>query len=115
LDGLVGDPRWQGQLRQCYASSRWGVASQVNVTGKQLIAIVDKFPAPGDGGEFHHYHGFATLDASLFILVGAQAKFYLSTTNVFNRIGQECYGIVVPNSINDALGRRFTASLNIAI
>jgi hypothetical protein len=44
-----------------------------------------------------------------------QARFSLALTNIFNRVGQEYYGIVVPNSINDALGRRFAASLNLAL
>ncbi len=114
-DGLVGDPRWQGQLRLRYANSHWGMAGQVNLTGKQLIARVDKFVAPGDRGEFHHFDAFMTVDASLFLMASAQAKFSLSITNLFNRIGQEYYGIVVPNSINDALGRRFAASLTLGL
>jgi outer membrane receptor protein involved in Fe transport len=114
-DGLVGDPRWQGQARLRYANARWGVAGQVNFTGKQLLARVDNFAAPGDRGEFHHFNAFATVDASLFMTVTRQAKFSLAITNVFNRIGQEYFGIVVPNSINDALGRRFAASLNVTL
>lgn len=114
-DGLVGDPKWQGQVRLRYANARWGLAGQVNVTGKQLITRVDTFQAPDDQGEFHHFDAFATVDASLFMRLDESTKFLLSITNLFNRVGQEYYGITVPTSINDALGRRFAASLNISL
>jgi outer membrane receptor protein involved in Fe transport len=114
-DGLVGDPRWQVQFRLRYANSRWGMASQVNFTGKQLITRVDSFAAPADRGEFHHYRPFATLDLSLFMTVAERTKFSLTTTNLFNRVGQEYHGIVIPGSINDALGRRFAASFTLSL
>ena len=49
------------------------------------------------------------------MMVSERAKFSLSMTNLFNRIGQEYYGIIVPSSINDALGRRFSASLTVIL
>lgn len=114
-DGKVGDPRWQGQLRARYANSRWGIAGQLNFTGRQLIARVDKFAAPGDRGEFHHFDAFATLDVTVFMTMTARSRFSLSITNLFNRTGQQYYGIIIPNSVNDALGRRFAASFEIEI
>jgi outer membrane receptor protein involved in Fe transport len=76
---------------------------------------VDKFAAPAYRGEFHHFDAFATLDASMFLTVSERAEFSLTVNNAFNRIGQEYYGIIVPNSINDALGRRFAASLTLTL
>lgn len=114
-DGLVGDPRWQGQLRLRYASEQWGVASQIHFTGKQLIARVGPFDAPSDQGEFHHFEGFATVDASLFMMLSDRARFTFSLINAFNRIGQGYYGVIIPSSVNDPLGRRFAASLSLAI
>jgi outer membrane receptor protein involved in Fe transport len=35
----------------------------------------------------------------------------LAVTNLFNRQGQDYFGYLIPASINDALGRRFTLSL----
>jgi outer membrane receptor protein involved in Fe transport len=111
-DGLVGDPRWQGQVRLHYADTDWGVSAQANITGKQLLMRGPAFDAPGDRGEFHHFKGFATLDAALHIVVTGKARLNFAVTNVFNRVGQNYSGIVVPISINDALGRRFALSLN---
>ena len=91
------------------------MTGQINFTGKQLLQRVDNFPAPSDRGEIHHFDAFATLDASLFLTVSERSKFSLTVTNAFNRIGHEYYGIIVPNSINDALGRRFAASLPLTL
>ena len=91
------------------------MASQANFTGKQLITRTTAFEAPGDRGEFHHFDAFMTLDASLFLMASAQAKFSLSISNLFNRIGQEYHGIVIPSSINDPLGRRFSASFSASL
>lgn len=112
-DGLVGDPRWQAQARLRYANNQWGLSAQLNWSGRQLLARGPRFDAPSDRGEFHHFDSFATLDAALFVTVASRARFTFSATNLTNRIGQEYYGIVIPASINDALGRRLATSLNI--
>ncbi|MBV1917614.1 MAG: TonB-dependent receptor, partial [Sphingomonadaceae bacterium] len=110
-DGLVGDPRWQGQLRLRYANRTWGLLGQINYTGKQLVARDNRGPSPNDTREFDHFNRFATVDTSLFVMVSDGVKVTLSVTNLFNRIGQEYYGVIVPLSISDALGRRFAMSI----
>ncbi|MCB2074818.1 MAG: TonB-dependent receptor [Novosphingobium sp.] len=111
-DGLVGDPAWQGQLRLRYANAQWGLRAHVNYTGKQLLARDNRGPSPNDTREIDHFSAFATVDASLFVNTGEDMRLTLAVTNLFNRVGQEYYGYIVPLSINDALGRRFAISLS---
>ena len=114
-DGLVGDPRWQGQLRLRYANSRWGLATQVNFTGRQKLANVENFAAPSDQGELHHLDAFATADVSVFFGIEPDAKLTFTISNIFDRIGQRYYGYILPASINDALGRRFAVVMQFGL
>lgn len=109
-DGIVGDPRWQGQLRIRYGSTNWGVATQVNYTGRRAVALADRGDAPNDTREFDHFGGFATVDATLF-LIAAKFRMTLAVTNLFNRVGQKYHGYVIPLSLNDQIGRRFAVSV----
>lgn len=109
-DGLVGDPRWQGQVRLRYAVGHWALSTQVNYTGTQLLSRNNRGPAPNDAREFDHFHPFATVDASLRIHTGESARITLSVTNLFDRVGQRYRGEIVPVSINDKLGRRLALS-----
>ncbi|MCB2061517.1 MAG: TonB-dependent receptor [Novosphingobium sp.] len=111
-DGLLGDPKWQGQLRLRYANLHWGLQTHVNYTGKQLLARDNRGPSPNDTREIDHFRAFATVDTSLFVNAGADMRLTFSVTNLFNRVGQEYYGYIVPLSINDALGRRFAVSVS---
>lgn len=111
-DGVVGDPRWQGQLRLRYANDFWGLATNVNYTGGRAIALTGRGDSPSDTREFDHFDPFATVDAAFFVKAADSYKLTLSITNLFDRVGQKYFGYVVPLSINDALGRRFAVSIS---
>lgn len=112
LDGLIGDPQFQGQLRLGWADRHWGIAAQVNYTGEQLFSREDRGPSPSDAREIDELDDFVTVDASLFVepLDGLRINF--AVTNLFNRQGESYYGALIPASINDALGRRFSLSVS---
>lgn len=116
-EGLVGDPKFQGQFRVAYAAPAWGVSSNVNVTGAQALSYTQRGGSPSDVREFDHFDPYATVDAALWLNAAANFRLTLSVTNLFNRIGQLYYGYYVPGanstagSINDPLGRRFALSV----
>ena len=109
---MVGDPRWQGQLRLRYANARWGLTTNVNYTGARAIALTGRGESPNDTREFDHFDPFATVDAGLFATAARGYRLTLSVTNLFDRVGQTYFGYVIPLSINDALGRRFALSVS---
>ncbi len=111
IDGLIGDPAWQGQLRLGYAQARWGMGAQVNYTGKQLFGRVDRSSGPNDTREIDHLKPYATVDANLFALPTDGLRLNAAITNIFNRQGQRYFGSLIPLSINDPLGRRFSLSI----
>lgn len=110
-DGVVGDPRWQGQLRLRYADTAWGLSAFVNYTGTRALALTGRGDSPNDTREFDHFDSFATVDAALFFKVADGFRLTLSVTNLFDRMGQKYFGHVIPLSINDPLGRRFAMSV----
>jgi len=110
-EGLVGDPKWQGQLRLRYENQTWGIGSNVNYTGAQAVAYTNRGASPSDIREIDHFDPFATVDSSVWFKTDDGFRLTLSVTNVFNRVGQEYNGYIVPASINDALGRRFSLSI----
>jgi outer membrane receptor protein involved in Fe transport len=110
-DGIVGDAHWQGQLRLRYANTAWGVSTHVNYTGGRAVALTGRGDSPNDTREIDHFGGFATIDASVFFSLAESYRLTLSVTNAFNRVGQNYFGAIVPVSINDAIGRRFAASV----
>ena len=114
-DGLIGDPRWQGQFGIRYANRIWGLLGQANYTGKQLLARDNRGVSPNDTREIDHLRAFATFDASLFFKLENGLKLTASVTNAFNRMGQSYFGYLLPFSINDALGRRLSVSLNMKL
>lgn len=111
-DGIVGDPRWQGQLRIRYAADAWGFATQVNYTGGRAVAFTNRGVSPNDTREFDHFGGFATVDATVFLMAARKFRLTLAATNLFNRIGQKYHGYIVPLSLNDQIGRRFAVSVS---
>lgn len=110
-EGVLGDPKWQGQFRLRYSNKVWGMSSNVNYVGEQAIAYTNRGPNPNDTREFDHFSAYATVDASVWVDTADDFRLSLSVTNLFNRVGQKYYGFIIPASINDALGRRFTASV----
>lgn len=111
-DGLVTDPKWQGQLRLRYADEAWGWTAQVNYTGGQAISLTGRNEAPNDLREFDHFKPFATVDLALFAATSDGFRMTLSVTNLLDRIGEDYHGVIVPASINDALGRRLAVSVS---
>jgi outer membrane receptor protein involved in Fe transport len=111
-DGLVTDPKWQGQLRLRYANKTWGWAANVNYTGSQAISLTGRAEAPNDLREFDRFKPFTTLDLALFAATPDGFRMTLSVTNLFDRVGEEYHGVIIPASINDALGRRLAVSVS---
>jgi outer membrane receptor protein involved in Fe transport len=110
-DGILGDPKWQGQLRIRYDNDRWGFSTHVNYIGKQLTSRFDRGPNPNDTREFDHYDPFTTVDAAIWFETADKFRMTLSITNMFDRIGQKYFGYYVPASINDSFGRRFALTV----
>ncbi len=111
-EGLLGDPVWQGQMRLRYHNKQWGMSANLNYTGTQLSSYTNRGPNPNDTREFDHYNPYTTVDASMWFTTEDKFRFGLSVTNLTNRVGQPYYGFIVPASINDTLGRRFTVSVS---
>ena len=112
-EGVLGDPKWQGQLRMRYNNKLWGISGNVNYVGSQALAYTNRGPNPNDTREFDHFDSYSTVDASLWVDPIKNTRISLAVTNLFNRIGQNYYGVIVPASINDAIGRRFTLSARV--
>lgn len=110
-DGLVTDPKWQGQVRLRYANKTWGWAANVNYTGSQWISRTATGQSPNDAREFDKFKPFATVDLALFATTTDGFRMTLSVTNLFDRVGEEYYGVIIPASVNDVLGRRMAVTL----
>lgn len=106
-DGLNGDPKWQAQGRFRYFTDSWGMSTNVNYVGRQIVSLTQRGGSPNDAREFDSFEPYATVDASIWIKTADQFRLTLSVTNLFDRIGQGYFGYIIPASINDALGRRF--------
>ncbi len=109
-EGLFGDPKFQGQLRLRYENAAWGTNANINVTGAQAVAYTNRGNSPNDVREFDHFDRYATVDAGLWFKAADNFRLTLAVTNLFNRTGQNYHGVIIPASINDALGRRFAIS-----
>ncbi len=51
-----------------------------------------------------------TVNGSIFFEPVRALRLTFSVTNLLNRQGQEYFGVLIPASFNDLLGRRFAAS-----
>lgn len=110
-DGIVGDPKLSAQFRLSYTNGNWGFGSFVNFVGQQLTSTQNRGPNPNDIREFDHYKPYATLNLNIFHRTEDNFRFNLSVTNVLNRQGQKYFGFLIPASMNDQLGRRFSVSV----
>lgn len=117
LDGLIGDPRLQAQLRMEYARGRWAAGLHALYTGGQKFARDAAQATPNDLHEISRLKAFTTFNAHLQADLAAALpnmpapRINLAITNIFNRQGQHYYGAIIPASINDPLGRRFSLSV----
>lgn len=109
-EGLLGDPKWQGQMRLRYSNKSWGMSTNINYVGTQALSYTNRGGNPNDTREFDHYNPYVTVDASIWFDTADKFRLGLAVTNLTNRIGQEYFGFIIPGSINDSLGRRFTIS-----
>lgn len=107
-DGVVGDPQFKGQLAAQYTTDNFGIGTVVNYTGEQLVSRFNRGPSPNDTREFDQFEDFVTVDANIFFLTEDKFRFNFNVSNLLNRQGQEYFGILVPASLNDSFGRRFT-------
>lgn len=111
-DGVVGDPEFSGQARFVYSDKRWGFGTYVNYTGEQLISRFNRGGSPNDTREFDQYEDFVTVNANIFFSTEDNFRFNLAVTNLTDRIGQGYFGFIIPGSVNDNLGRRFSVSVS---
>ena len=116
-DGIVGDPEFSGQLRLRYVEDTWGVNTTINYVGEQLLNRLNRTIGVAGSGpdarEIDEYDDFITVSGGLFFDPAENFRLTFSVTNIFNRVGQEYFGIIIPGSVNDQLGRRFAASARV--
>lgn len=112
-DGTLGDPEFQGQLRLRYFTDDFTFNTNVNYIGEQLTSRFNRGPSPNDIREFDQYDDFITIDSSASYEVNERLQLTAAVTNLTNRVGQEYFGIIIPASINDSLGRRFSFSARV--
>jgi len=113
-DGVLGDPQFQAQGRFRYTNDFFTFVTNVNYVGEQLTSRFNRGPSPNDTREFDKYDDYATVDSSISFNVEKRFTLTAVVTNLFNRVGQEYYGIIIPASINDSLGRRFALSARVS-
>lgn len=111
-DGTVGDPEFSGQARFVYSDKRWGFGTYVNYTGEQLLSQFNRGGSPNDTREFDQYEDYVTVNANIFFATEEDFRINFSVTNLFDRIGQEYFGFIIPGSVHDNLGRRFNVSVS---
>ncbi len=107
-DGLVGDPKLSAVFNARYMIKDFGVHTQINFTGKQLIAIT---PRGLSYREFDSLKPFATYDMGFYFDVNKQFRMNFEVVNLLNRYGEKFNGFYIPVAYSDLLGRRFTASV----
>ena len=94
-----------------FTDTNVGFGVFVNYTGIQIANLNNRGPNPNDTREFDHYKAYATVNTNVFFKTDDNFRFNISVTNLFNRIGQKYYGFIVPVSVNDDLGRRYTVGI----
>lgn len=111
LDSLIGDPEFQGQLRLRYDTARWGVGVNANYTGEQLFSRTNRGPSPSDAREIDELDAFVTFDTNLWFECLAGLTVNVAVTNLLDRHGESYFGYLIPASIDDPLGRRFSVNV----
>lgn len=105
-DGVLGDPKFQGQVITRYWNDDWGATVTTNIIGRQLVARTTGVR------EIQSYEPYATVNASIYFDVAERFRLNFSVTNLFDRVGEDYFGFTIPASINDALGRRYAMSVS---
>ena len=109
-DGTFGDPKWSGQGNFRYLGDDFGFTTSVNYVGKQLATRAARTL---DLREFNSLKAYATVNQSLYFDVDKRMRLTLSVTNLFDRIGQNYFGVIAPVSFSDLFGRRFSISARV--
>lgn len=111
IDAVVGDPEFRGQVSLQYRLDNFGIGTVVNYTGEQLVSRFNRGPSPNDIREFDQFDDFVTVDANISFKTGDDFRLNFNVTNLTDRQGQQYFGFLIPDSINDSFGRRFTVSV----
>lgn len=106
-DGVIGDPKFSGQLNVRYIGEEFGLTTSFNYVGKQLFARTVRTL---DQRELDTLSSYATMNLSTYVDVDKKFRLTLAVTNVFNRQGEYYNGVIIPASYNDLFGRRFSVT-----
>lgn len=109
-DGTFGDPNFSAQLNVRYTQDDFGALFSTNFTGRQLASRDDDLDI--DIREFNRRDAYATFNTSVFFDVEEDFRFTFAVTNLLDRNFQETYFDAF-NGIEDAIGRRFSASVRV--
>lgn len=105
VDGTLGDPTWQGQINLRYLGKGWGFTGSFNYFGQQLFSRATR---GSDVREIDKTSEYVLINPSIYVDVNKQFRLNFSVTNASNYVGQRYFGVVLPASIVDPLGRRFS-------
>jgi outer membrane receptor protein involved in Fe transport len=111
VDAVTGDPEFRAQLGLQYRLDNFGIGTVVNYTGEQLVSRFNRGPSPNDTREFDQFDDFVTVDANISFNTTDDFRLNFNITNLFDRQGQGYFGFLIPASINDNFGRRFSISV----
>jgi outer membrane receptor protein involved in Fe transport len=113
-DGTIGDPELSGQVRLRYVEDQWGINTTVNYVHEQVFSRFNRESGqPGQGldaREFDKLDPYAIVSGSIFFDPTEDFRITFAVTNAFNHVGQEYFGIIIPASQVDLLGRRYSVS-----
>jgi outer membrane receptor protein involved in Fe transport len=106
------DPQFGANIRFRYTERQWGITSSIQFTGNQTIGFTNRDDR--DVREIDEIDAYAIVNAGLFFNVSENFRFNFSVTNLFNEQGQDYFGVLIPASQVDLLGRRYAASVRLS-
>lgn len=109
-DGTVGDPTFQGQARLIYSLNGLSFSTNINYVGQQLSSRFNRGSSPNDVREFDKFDDYVTIDSSISFDINKKFRLVASVTNLTNRVGQSYFGVIIPATVNDSIGRRFAVT-----
>ena len=116
-DGVVGDPEFAGTLRLRYVEDTWGINTTVNYIGEQVFSRFNRAPGVASSGpdarELDELDDYVLVNTGIWFNASRDFRLTLSVNNLFNRLGQDYFGVLHPTSFSDLLGRRFAASARV--
>ena len=110
-DGDVGDPQFRGQLAAQYAGDNFGIGTVLNYVGERIDDLSFRAPAPNDQNEFDQFDDYVTMDVNFYFETEDNFRFNFNVTNLFDRVGQEYFGFIIPDTQDDVLGRRYSINV----